>query len=191
LEILWEHPYTSYCDDRLADLLNVRRQAINQRSRRLNRQQLIFRAKMMCSCRGREKICSMVENELIRAVKNLKSAELSLRSGDYGDYRTCVIWSHQTVEAALEGVWRAKGLTLPKVHNLVELYVGVKDVMPPLDTAYLKELTDKFWAARKGEDMSKDVAERYLRFARSVMGSARESIHKLRIAVKFLNLTAL
>ena len=95
------------------------------------------------------KICSMVENELIRAVKNLKSAELSLRSGDYGDYRTCVIWPHQTVEAALEGVWRAKGLTLPKVHNLVELYVGVKDVMPPLDTAYLKELTDKFWGCTK------------------------------------------
>jgi len=133
---------------------------------------------MMCSCCGREKICSMVEDELIRAVKNLRSAELSLRSGDY---RTCVIWSHQTIEAALEGVWRAKGLTPLKVHNLVELYVGVKDIMPPLDTAYLKELTDRFWAARKGEDMSKDVAERYLRFARSVMGSARESIRKLRI----------
>ena len=120
---------------------------------------------------------------LAQAVRDLRTAENSLNSGDY---YACAFWSQQAVEKALKALLMARGKVV-KGHDLVELGYIIRDELH-LDVSQimdnLRELTMHYTTARYPdaangipyEVYTESRARRALELAREVVEWVRRNL---------------
>jgi len=125
----------------------------------------------------------MVRREVIWwlriAEKNVKRAQRSLEDGDY---EASCFWSQQAVEASLKALIIYSGREPPKIHNLVDLYGMVKNILGPVDEATLSEIIPYYSISRYPDVFGgipvvhKNTAQKFLRFAKDIVRRASEVI---------------
>lgn len=117
---------------------------------------------------------------LQQALRDLRTAENSLNSGDY---YACAFWSQQAVEKALKALLLSRGVAA-RTHDLVELGYMVRDELG-LDISgiidHLRELTTHYTTTRYPDAANGLPYEIYTeRRARSILGMAREVVEWVR-----------
>ncbi|WP_054853312.1 HEPN domain-containing protein [Vulcanisaeta distributa] len=118
---------------------------------------------------------------LAQALRDLRTAENSLNSGDY---YACAFWSQQAVEKALKALLISRGKVV-KGHDLVELGYIIRDELR-IDVSrimdHLRELTTHYTTSRYPPDAANGLPyEVYTKGkARSVLEMAREVVEWVR-----------
>ncbi|MEL9990044.1 MAG: HEPN domain-containing protein [Thermoproteus sp.] len=115
-----------------------------------------------------------------QALRDLRTAENSLRSGDY---YACAFWSQQAVEKAIEALLMSRGLVV-KTHDLLELGYMVRDELN-IDISevidHLRELTTHYTTARYPDAANGLPYEIYTeRKARDLLDRAKEVVEWIR-----------
>lgn len=121
---------------------------------------------------------------LAQALRDLRTAENSLNSGDY---YACAFWSQQAVEKALKALLISRGGKVVKGHDLVELGYIIRyelriDVSRIMD--HLRELTMHYTVSRYPdaanglpyEVYTEGKARRVLEMAREVVEWVRQNL---------------
>ncbi len=122
---------------------------------------------------------------LAQALRDLRTAENSLNSGDY---YACAFWSQQAVEKALKALLISRGGKVVKGHDLVELGYIIRyelriDVSRIMD--HLRELTMHYTVSRYPPDAANGLpyevytegkARRVLEMAREVVEWVRQNL---------------
>ncbi|WP_054842477.1 HEPN domain-containing protein [Vulcanisaeta distributa] len=118
---------------------------------------------------------------LAQALRDLRTAENSLNSGDY---YACAFWSQQAVEKALKALLISRGGKVVKGHDLVELGYIIRDELH-IDVSrimdHLRELTMHYTTSRYPDAANGLPYEVYTEGkARSVLEMAREVVEWVR-----------